>query len=134
MPDEITARLGITPDEVCVKGEPQPTRLNTEWRAPFSSWSIVSSSSSKDINDHLRQLLVRLGPAKPLFDLDWGEPSFDVLWKGNYLYAGSGPFYEPEIIAGVASLSAALYQDIYQVDQDGSEIENKSEFQRIPKQ
>ena len=133
MPDEITDRLGITPDGVRTKGEPHPTPLNPEQRVPFSSWHIESSSSSKDINDHLRQLLARLGAAKGPFDPKWGEPSFGVLWKGNYLYAGSGPFYEPDVIAGVAALGAALYQDIYQVDQDDSEIENKSEFRRIQK-
>jgi hypothetical protein len=93
----------------------------------------VSASNSKDINDHLRQLLVRLGAAKAPFDPEWGEPQFGILWKGNYLYAGSGPFYEPDVIAGVAGLGAALYQDIYQVDQDDSEVENKSEVRRIPR-
>jgi hypothetical protein len=40
------------------------------------------------------------------------------LWEGNYLYAGSGPFYEADVIAGIATLGADLWQDIYQIDED----------------
>ena len=64
---------------------------------------------------------------------DWGERSFNVLWKGNYLYAGSGPFYEADVVAEVAELDAAIWQGIYQVDQADEELETESEFKRIPK-
>jgi len=55
-----------------------------------------------------------------------------VLWKGNYLYAGSGPFYETDVLKGIACFDAELYHDIYQIDQSEGEIENRSEFKRIP--
>ncbi len=56
-----------------------------------------------------------------------------MLWKGNYLYAGSGPFYESDVLKGIARFDSDLYQDIYQIDQSEDEIANKSEFKRIPK-
>lgn len=134
-PEEITAKLGVQPDGVRVKGEQRVVvrgETTHTVRVPFSSWHMKSESTSKDINDHLRQLLLRLGVARLPFDPSWGEPSFGVLWKGNYLYAGSGPFYEPDVIAGIARLGAALYQDIYQVDEP-EEPEADTGLQRIPK-
>lgn len=133
-PDEITVRVGIEPDETRTKGD-QKSILDGRRTivVPFSSWSILSRCTSKDVNDHLRELLARLKVAKCPFDPAWGEPSFGILWKGNYLYAGSGPFYEADVLAGIAELGASLYQDIYQVDQDDEEVANDSEFRRIPK-
>jgi len=49
------------------------------------------------------------------------------------LYAGSGPFYESDVLKGIACFDAELYHDIYQIDQREGEIENRSEFKRIPK-
>ena len=118
-PDEITRNFGIEPDDVRVKGD---TRTVAGGRrtitVPFSSWSIASRCDSKDVNEHLRELLSRLVPARRPIHPSWGEPSFGVLWKGNYLYAGSGPFYEPDVIAGICAWEASLYQDIYQIDQE----------------
>jgi hypothetical protein len=62
-------------------------------------------------------LIHRLAHVAPNYPPELGAPSFSVLWVGNYLYAGSGPFFEADVIAGVARLKASLYQDIYQVDE-----------------
>ena len=116
-PEEISDALGLQADETRTQGDMRrigPRSVPVH----FNSWCIVSTADSKDVNDHLRQLLARLGPVASRFHPEWGEPSFGVVWKGNYLYAGSGPFYEPDVIAGIAALGASLYQDIYQVDSE----------------
>jgi hypothetical protein len=116
-PDTITRFMGLQPDEVGLKGSIKTVRAGREIRWPFNSWSLASRAESKDVNEHLRELIDRLSHVTESFPAEFGEPSFSVLWKGNYLYAGSGPFFESDVIAGIARLKAALYQDIYQVDQ-----------------
>ena len=134
LPEEITSTLGITPDEIRTKGERRKALKGTrEILVHESSWTISSRSDSKDVNDHLRMLLNRLEQRASDFAPEWGEPDFGVLWKGNYLYQGSGPFYERDVLAGISALGASLYQDIYQVDQDDDEIETPPGLQRLPK-
>ncbi len=121
-PDEITKALGVVPDEVGRKGAIRAVMGDREFPWLWNDWSLLSRTESKDVNDHLRELLTRVeGIACRIRD-EFGQSSFSVLWKGNYLYAGSGPFYEADVIAGIAALGAMLWQDIYQVDQeDGHE-------------
>jgi hypothetical protein len=116
-PDEITRTLGITPDDVRRKGELRLTRNGREFRCPLSAWSIESRSDSKDVNDHFRELFARLAGVVDRMQDEFGQPNFSVLWVGNYLYAGSGPFYDADVIAGIAGFRAMLWQDIYQVDE-----------------
>lgn len=116
-PQEISSALGIEPTEVRRKGEQRVLRNGREFTIPFSSWSIESDSDSKDINVHLRQLLQRLDGKEQRIDAKW-KPSFSILWRGNYLYAGSGPFFEFDVLAGIVRCGADLWQDIYQVDND----------------
>lgn len=117
-PDEITEALKLQPDEVRRTGEFRTVGGGREIRERSNSWTLVSRVDSKDVNDHVRELLERLGSANDHFRPEFGRPSFSVLWKGNYLYAGSGPSYESDVIAGIASLGAELWQDIYQIDQE----------------
>jgi hypothetical protein len=117
-PDAITRFTGIQPDEVGRKGAVKAVRAGREIRWPFNSWSLGSRRESKDVNEHLRELIERLAQVAGSFPAEFGEPSFSVLWKGNYLYAGSGPFFEPDVIAGIARLKASLHQDIYQLDEE----------------
>src|SRR5262245_5221767 len=112
-PDEITQALGVVPDEVGLKGQVRQIRGGREIRQLWNSWTIQSRSESKDINDHLRELLTRLNGLAGGIRKDFGSPWFSVLWRGSYLYAGSGPFYEADVIAGIAGLGAMLWQDIY---------------------
>jgi hypothetical protein len=102
-------------------------------RRAATSWNVSSRSPSKDVNVHFRELLARIAPAANRIEASWGEPSFGVTWKGSYLYAGSGPFYEPDVLAGIAALSAALYQDIFQIDQDEDELETLTKLKRLPR-
>jgi len=115
-PDEISDALGLTPDHVLVKGEKRTIRSGHEVANEWNSWSIDSQSTSKDVNDHIRHLLDRLRPVTKSIRPEW-DPSFNVVWKGNYLYAGSGPFYERDVVAGISELGADLWQDIYQIDE-----------------
>jgi hypothetical protein len=114
-PEEISEILGLSPDDVLVKGETRALRNAREMVNQWNSWSIDSASDSKDVNVQFRELLSRLLPLRDRIRPEW-DPSFGVLWKGNYLYAGSGPFYERDVLEGVAKLGAELYQDIYQID------------------
>jgi hypothetical protein len=120
-PDEITRALGIAPDDVRRKGELRRSAVGRDFRCPWSVWTIDSRSNSKDVNDHLRELLSRLVGVAERLRSEFGQPNFNVHWVGNYLYAGSGPFYEADVIAGMAGFGAMLWQDIYQVDQEETE-------------
>lgn len=117
-PDEITKSLGIEPDSVMRKGEIRTLRNGKEIANTKSSWSIESNSDSKDINIHLRELLGRLKGCGSGIETQFGNPDFSVLWKGNYLYAGSGPFYETDVLQGIAELKGMLWHDIYQIDDE----------------
>jgi len=130
-PEHITDRIGVEPDEVRVKGDKWLSRDGRERVVPTSGWFISSTSQSKDINEHLRELLARLQSANLPFDPAWGEAAFGVLWKSNYLYAGNGPYYAPDVLAGIGSVGAALYHDIYQVDEEPPD--ETSELQRVPR-
>jgi hypothetical protein len=115
-PDEISSALGLSPDHVLVKGEKRTIPSGHEVVNEWNCWSIDSRSTSKDVNEHIRELLERLRLAAKSIRPEWG-PSFNVVWRGNYLYAGSGPFYERDVVAGIAELRADLWQDIYQIDE-----------------
>jgi len=115
-PDEISNALGLTPDHLLVKGEKRMIRSGHEVVNKWNSWSIDSQTDSKDVNEHIRELLERLQAVAKSIRPGW-DPSFNVVWKGNYLYAGSGPFYERDVVAGISALGAELWQDIYQVDE-----------------
>lgn len=119
-PDAITRFMGMQPDEVGLKGAVK-TVGGREISRACSTWSLASRLDSKDVNQHLRELIDRLTNVDPHFPTEFGEPSFSVLWKGNYLYAGSGSFFEADVIAGMGRLKASLYRDIYQVDEGREE-------------
>jgi hypothetical protein len=112
-PDEITRHLAIEPDEVDRKGAIRIVIAHRRIEWPFNSWSIASHVESKDVNEHLRELFDRLSRVCHDLPERFGEPSFSIHWKGNNLYSGSGPFFEADVIAGIARLSASLFQDIY---------------------
>ena len=120
-PQEITDTLEMSPDEVQRKGERRVLRNGHSIDASFHSWSIESECNSKDVNVHLRQLLHRLEGKEALIREEW-NPSFSILWKGNYLYAGSGPFFERDVLMGIVRCSADLWQDIYQIDRKDEEV------------
>ena len=117
-PSEISTTLGVEADYFQLKDSLRTLKNRKTITNHFSSWSIESKSASKDINIHLRQLLDRLNEVQNKFEPRFGKPSFSVVWKGNYLYAGSGPFYEIDVLRGIAKLNAGLYHDIYQIDED----------------
>ena len=117
-PNEISTSIGIEPDEILRKGE---IRLAAQtWRVttPFNSWSIQSRSVSKDANEHLRELFVRLKGVESLLRPEWGVPSFSILYKATHLRRGNGPFFEADVIASVARFQAELWQDIYALDEE----------------
>jgi hypothetical protein len=116
-PDEITASLRISPDGVGRKGSKRRLRNGQETIQPISYWSIVSRSKSKDVNVHIREVLARVAGRQSKVKPEFGCPGVSVTWFGDYLYAGSGPFYEADVIQTMASWKARLWHDIYQIDQ-----------------
>ena len=58
-PDEITRSLGIVPDVAERKGQANILRDGRSFPRLCNSWFLNSRSESKDVNDHLRELLVR---------------------------------------------------------------------------
>lgn len=120
-PNEITAALGIVPDESGRRGEERALRGGHLFRAPYGSWSIASKLGSKDVNDHFRGLLHRLDGCADRLDPHWGVPTFGVLYKATHLRSGNGPFFEADVVRGIAALGADLWQDIYALDEDDSD-------------
>lgn len=133
-PDSITEKLGIQPDNFMVKGVTRLMRTGKKFTNPFNSWSISSNSESKDINEHVRELLRRLDGLENKFDPEFGPPNIGITFKSNYLYMGSGPHFEKEILAGIAKLGAEMSFDIYQIDQELSVDERRSIFRRITRE
>lgn len=121
-PSEITISLGITPDDVRRQGERRTVfygkhaLTGREIVVPFSTWSIKSRTDSKDINDHLRELIARLAGGQSKWKDSFGRPAFSVLYKATHLRMGNGPFFEADVIQGIAGWNAKLVQDVYQVD------------------
>ena len=67
-PDEITQTLQLQPDEVERKGEFRILPNGQKLRVTFNQWILKSRIESKDVNEHIRELLQRLGTAKDRFD------------------------------------------------------------------
>jgi hypothetical protein len=132
-PNLVSAALRVTPDELLRKGEIRATRGGHKLMNRWNSWHVVSRSDSKDVNVHLRELLARVDGCHGLARPEFGRPSLNVTRKGNYLYAGNGPFYEADVIAGIASWAAELWQDIYQIDQEENPPVGPLKLRRIPK-
>jgi len=132
-PDEITRAFAVEPDRLDRKGEIRKLPKGRERIVDIQCWSISSDLDSKDVNEHVRQILRRIEGRQHALKPEFGQPSFDVVWKNSYLYAGTGPFYEADVLAGIASWNAMLYQDIYQVDQTENENPGPDGFQRIPR-
>lgn len=117
-PEMITTALGVKPDEIRRKGDVRTLKNGRQIENSKSYWGIESSSDSKDVNVHIRELLERLAGCCDKIQLQFGNPDFSVLWKGNYLYAGSGPFYEADVLQGIAKINGMLWHDIYQIDDE----------------
>ncbi len=132
-PEVITKALSISPDEIAVKGSKRILRNGHETICPVTYWSLESRSKSKDINVHIKGLLARIAGRQNMLRREFGRPSVSVTWFGNYLYAGSGPFYEADVLQQIASWGAMLWHDIYQVDQEANQPIGKLGLQRIPK-
>lgn len=49
------------------------------------------------------------------------------------LYAGTGPFFEADVLHGVARWNAELFQDIYYIEQDVEEAIGGEGLRRISK-
>ena len=118
-PDKITAALGIRPDEIVRKGEKRIGAGGRTITNPLNCWSISSSSTSKDVNDHLRELLAKLASKEHLLETAFGEPGFGIVWKASFLHQATGPYYEPDVLHGIAALGATLYQEIFEVPESG---------------
>jgi hypothetical protein len=117
-PDEVTRALGVSTDLVSV-----PPSTHGFWSLS-SQGKVEGELESKDINEHIRYLLVILLPHRDaiLMFAKCGETYFDVLWESSYLYAGTGPVIASDCIAGICQLNAGLGFDIYQIEgEDQSE-------------
>lgn len=55
--EELTIKIGITPDEIYRKGNEVKLKTGKKRNIINNGWYISSHSKSKDINEHLRYLL-----------------------------------------------------------------------------
>ena len=122
-PDAVTARLGLTPDDIQRRGDERRNKRSGALLGVYSEglWALGSLPhvDSKDVNDHFRWVLGQVLPHREavLEFARGGESFFNVLWKSTYLYAGTGPLIDAECLAGVAALGGGMGFDIYQVDE-----------------
>jgi hypothetical protein len=70
-----------------------------------------------DPNVQIRDLLDRVRGEMQRIDPAW-NPSYNILWKSRILGAGAGPYYEKDVIEGIAAMGAEIYQDLYLVEDD----------------
>lgn len=124
-PSEVTAALGIQPDEFASRGDERRNYVDG-LLSPYEEgfWLLSSKDKvqgelkSKDIDEHFMFLLKLLLPHHEsiLRFAEGGETYFGVLWESSYLYAGTGPVISCECIAGIAQLGAYIGFDIYQIE------------------
>jgi hypothetical protein len=128
-PSEITRQTGITPDFSETSGDPRYSprgRLQSYHRE--GSWGIeglprlkAEGDARKGINEHIQVLLDVLLPRREivlaLARRMKAEIDFGILWESTYLYAGTGPMFTPQNMAGMAALGAGLSFDIYQINE-----------------
>lgn len=116
-PEEITEKLGLQPDDLRRKGETRRLENGQEFVVPFNLWSFKSPESSLDPNVQIRAIFDLLESVGTRVNPEW-KPFFNILWKSRVLGAGSGPFYEKDVIEGIARIGAEIYQDLYHVEED----------------
>ncbi len=124
-PDKLSKVLNIDADDSAKAGNKRHNFIGKPVEQHIEGWWKLSTEdkvSSKDINAHFKYLLDRLLPHKDkILNLTAnGKTYFNVVWKSTYLYAGTGPVLEHEIIHGVTELNAEIGFDIYQVDEKKS--------------
>jgi hypothetical protein len=121
-PEEVTARLGVTPTSTSVKGGLIPS-ASPRWRsrvARTGRWSLASHlPRTAELNDHLCTLLDQLDD-KELVIHGYREQGYQVdffcgLFPGS---ANEGLELPQETLARVAALGATLGLDIYSYDED----------------
>src|SRR5688572_4373510 len=132
-PRDVSAAVGIAATSSARRGDERRNALGDLLRPEHEGWWALSTRGrleSKDIDEHFRDLLGRLLPHRDAFlaFARGGETYFDVIWKSNYLYAGSGPLLAADVIVGVAALGASMGFDIYQVDE--LDMEDATSFEK----
>lgn len=133
-PDDITKALVMEPDEVQIRGTTRQLPHGPSIINSFNSWGILSTSISKDVNEHLREILRRIDGKELLLNPDFGIPNFGIVYKSNYLYSGTGPVIDRDVLQGIFKFKGELSFDIYQVDQELSEEEKNVTFRRMTRQ
>jgi hypothetical protein len=122
-PDAVTAATGIRPDRQARRGDERRNAAGNLIRPCPEGWWVLGTRGkldSKDVREHFHYLHARLLPHAAAFRAfaEGGETWFDVVWMSTYLYAGTGPIFDAESIAGVAELGAGMGFDIYQVNEE----------------
>jgi hypothetical protein len=116
-PDTITDALGIQPDDIRRKGDLRTLADGHQFRVPHNLWVLESRAESLDPNDQIRDVLARIEGVLDKIDSAW-NPVFNILWKSKTLGAGAGPYYEKDVIQGIARIGAEIYQDLYTADEE----------------
>jgi hypothetical protein len=114
-PAEITEAIGIQPDDVRRRGERRVVANGHEFSVPHNLWTVDSRAESEDPNVQIREILARLAGVQERIDPTW-NPFFNVLWKSETLGAGSGPYFETDVIRGIAGIGAEIYLDLYALE------------------
>lgn len=114
---EITARLGMRPDEVMVLGSKSP-----EHRVPrMHSWEIVHRGADP-VDDQIERLIGRLAPVRPGIRALVDEGATAVLQVVRYFHHRDGGeefgwHLSPAVLAFLTEAAAALDVDEYDLSE-----------------
>jgi ketosteroid isomerase-like protein len=114
---DITARLGMDPDEVVVLGS-----KSAERRVPRShSWKIVHRGT-KRVDDQIEHVISRLAPVRPGIRTLVDEGASAVLQVVRYFHHRDGGeefgwHLSPAVLAFLAEVTAALDVDEYDLSE-----------------
>lgn len=116
-PDELTRRLGVTPDSAWAKGELHP-RSGAARR--FSRWSLESRlDHESSLEAHIADVLARMDAHAEAFAAVSREHGGYMQLVG-YFYSGyPGLHFDAAIVAGLARYGLAVDFDFYHLGRDG---------------
>lgn len=125
-PTDVLALLPVEASEVehARRGDPRRSadgRDDGTWNYGWMRFTTHGRILSKNINDHLDELVLYLSPVRDdlvKLQLDM-PPRFDVLWESTDLQSCSGPWLDPDILRDIASLGGSVTFEIHSTEPDG---------------
>ena len=114
-PDDVTRRLGITPTDSFLRGDPHGRGVSDHRHSSGGWLRDTSASVSKDAQRHVVELLNLLEPVATEYRAmrqDGVDADVFVYWEKS-TGAGGGPWLDPATMARLSALDLPIMFDIY---------------------